>query len=224
MNKFLPFLFLLFSVSLSFGQINATTSEGKHVLLNEDGTWEYARGKAEPVGNTAPDKAPVTSGLCDYKTNEIDEFTGVKKVIMKEQDLISHTPEEFKKYYRNQELTNAQVYCARVDDKKAVYINWKLNTESAYKIYGSIKSDSKFMVKLVSGDIVDLVFLKSNTGDSNDSLKYTTYLSYCLLGDESVQALQKSPVEKIRMYWSKGYKEYPVVEPNLFIDQLPCIE
>ena len=72
MNKFLPFLFLVFSVSLSYGQIDATTSEGKHVLLNEDGTWEYARGKAEPVGNTAPDKAPVASGLCDYKTNEID--------------------------------------------------------------------------------------------------------------------------------------------------------
>jgi len=49
MKGFLSAAALLFMIgAAAFGQLNATTDDGRHVLLNDDGTWEF-RTEAESV-------------------------------------------------------------------------------------------------------------------------------------------------------------------------------
>ena len=96
-------------------------------------------------------------------------------------------------------------------------------TKEAYKYFGSIL-DSKIMVKFQDGETIELNFSKSDVGDTKYDYGYTTYSSYVILDEESIKVLKTKPIEKVRMYWSKGYEDYPVSDANLFINQLPCID
>ena len=212
-------VFLFATVTLSFAQNKeATTTDGRKVILKPDGTWVYA------ATTTKETPTPTPSNDCSYRTNEIDDFTGDKKVILNEQDFINYTSDEIKRYYRKQDFVRCQVYAARINETKAAYFFWTLQTKEAYKLFGSIAQDSKIMVKFRDGETIELNFLKFDVGDTKYDLGHTTYSSYVILDEESVKVLKSKPIEKVRMYWSKGYQDYPVSNAYLFNNQLSCIE
>jgi hypothetical protein len=44
------------------------------------------------------------------------------------------------------------------------------------------------------------------------------------MDDTQFSELASKEVEKVRMYWSKGYEDYPVMNPTLFNSQLNCLK
>ena len=64
---------------------------------------------------------------------------------------------------------------------------------------------------------------KYNTGDTNYNLNCTYYGSYIILSEEDRELLSTKEIEKIRMYWSKGYEDYDVNNPTLIMNQLNCL-
>lgn len=220
MKKITTTLFLVFAmVTLTFAQNQeATTADGKKVILKPDGTWEYVETETKEI------ETPTPNGDCSYRTNEVDEFTGKKKLVLNEQDFINYTSEELKKYYKKKDYVKCQVYAAKVEETKVAYFYWTLQTKEAYKYFGSIARDSKIMVKFQDGETIELNFSKSDVGDTKYDYGYTTYSSYVILDEESIKVLKTKPIEKVRMYWSKGYEDYPVSDANLFINQLLCID
>ena len=207
--------FLVFGIlTFAFAQNKeATTNTGKKVILKTDSTWVYKKIETQDPSRD-----------CSYRTNEVDEFTGTKKIVLNEQDFINYTSEELKKYYKKKEYVKCQVYVAKVEETKVAYFYWTLQTKEAYKFFGSIARDSKIMVKFQDGETIELNFSKSDVGDTKYDYGYTTYSSYVILDKESIKVLKTKPIEKLRMYWSKGYEDYPVSDQNLFINQLPCID
>lgn len=216
-------VFLFATVTLSFAQNKeATTTDGRKVILKPDGTWVYGATTTKEKPTPTP---TLTSGNdCSYRINEIDDFTGDKKVILNHQDFIIYTSDEMKRYYRKQDFVRCQVYAARINETKAAYFFWTLQTKEAYKLVGSIAQDSKMIVKFRDGETIELNFSKFDVGDTEYDLGYTTYHSFVILDEESVKVLQSKPIEKVRMYWSKGYQDYPVSNAYLFNNQLSCIE
>lgn len=211
-------LLIISSMTMTFAQDQeATTTSGKKVILKSDGTWEYKQ--EQEVKTITP-----TPTDCSYRTNEVDEFTGKKKLVLNEQDFINYTSEELKEYYKKKDFVNCKVYAARFEDTKVAYFYWTLQTKEAYKYFGSISKGSKIMIKLVNGETFELTFAKYDSGDTKYDYGYTTYSSYVVLDDASIDALKSTEIEKVRMYWAKGYEDYPVSNARLFIDQLPCID
>ena len=69
MRQLITLTTLLFITLTAFGQIEATTKEGKKVILNSDGTWKYSE--------TTEAKETKTSFECsDLIANETDKVTG----------------------------------------------------------------------------------------------------------------------------------------------------
>ena len=64
-------LFLVTIYITAFSQKKATDEDGKAVILNRDGTWEYLEIEKLP-----------TKGDCKFDTNEVDEFTGNQTVVL----------------------------------------------------------------------------------------------------------------------------------------------
>jgi hypothetical protein len=195
----------------------ATTVSGKKVILNSDGSWKYKETEqAKP--------SPAAQSDCNYTTNEVDEFTGKKKLVLRESDFINYTSEDLKKYYKKKDYINCKVGLAQIENTKAAYFYWVLQTKEAYKYFGSIKKGATIMVKLVNGDTFELMFSKYDTGETKYDYGYTNYSSYVILDQASIDALKSAEIDKVRMSWSKGYEDYPVSNPRLFIDQLSCVE
>lgn len=162
---------------------------------------------------------------CNYTKNEVDEFTGTSKLSLGKEVFIKHTDDEMKKYIKkNKDYTKCEISLSRIDKTKVAYVTWTLQTEKAYEYYGSIDKGSKFLLKFTNGETIELNHLKYNNGKTQYGLGYTTYMSYMILDDTTIEILKTNKVEKARMYWSKGYKDYPVFNPDLFINQIPCIE
>lgn len=208
------------SISMAIAQTQeATTTSGKKVILKSDGTWEFKTATQSPVKE-------LSTSDCNYRTNEVDEFTGTKKLVLEADDFINHTDEDLKKYFKKKdtEYINCKAYTAKVNDLKVLYTHWTIQSKTAYDTYGFIQKGSKLIIKFVDGSTVELNVASSDTGDTNYDHDYTTYSTYMVLNDDHVSLLKSSEVEKIRMYWSKGYTDFPVFNPRLFINQLPCLE
>ncbi len=71
MTRFITLIcFSFLSVLCTAQTQQATTTDGKKVVLNNDGTWRYAD-DTEGMAN------------CDYELREIDEFAGTAHILMK---------------------------------------------------------------------------------------------------------------------------------------------
>jgi hypothetical protein len=163
---------------------------------------------------------------CKYSKNEVDEFTGTSKLVLESEMFISYTDSSLLKYYKKSlhQYVECQIYCAKINDLKVVYTVWRIDTESAYRYYGAIYEDAKLMFKFTDGTTLTLNYLSSDVGDTNYDSKYTYYSSYCFMDDGQFSDLAFKQVEKVRMYWSEGYEDYPVMNPSLLNSQINCLK
>lgn len=213
---------LLLNVSTVFGQITVKTDEGNVVLLNADGTWTY-EGK-ETQTAISDKKQNLPSKDCDYQKNEVDEFTEKVIKVLNPQNLIKHTPDNLQSFYKKESFVETAAFLASSNGNVFLYMNWIIRSKKAYDTYGYIKKGAKLMLKLENGEVVDLSFRKSDTGDIDYDDNLTSFMSTCYISPENMSLLKKSPIQKIRMSWTKGYQEYTPENLSLLIDQIPCVE
>ncbi len=139
MKKITTTLILVFAVvAITFGQDQeATTNNGKKVILKSDGTWVYA--KEEIIESP---KSDVDLSDCKYWKNEVDEFTG-----------------DVKKYTKSQKIgkskySSLNMELRRFDDSYLIFARYTGDL-------GCVSSDSYIMIKLKNGETVKLI----NFGD-----------------------------------------------------------
>jgi len=163
---------------------------------------------------------------CNYYKNEVDEFTGDTKIIMETESFISHTDSSLLKYYKKkkEQYLEVGVYVAKLNETYVLYFNAKFQTKKAYEYYGSVSKGSKIIMKLADGTMAELIISKSDFGKTNYDRGTSTYSSYCILGESDLSSLKSSEIDKVRIYWSKGYESYDCDSPSLLIKQLNCLK
>lgn len=163
---------------------------------------------------------------CNYYKNEVDEFTGDTKIIMETESFISHTDSSLLKYYKRkkEQYLEVGVYVAKLNETYVLYFDAKLQTKKAYDYYGVISKGSKIIMKLSDGSMTELIISKSNFGKTDYDRGTTTYSSYCVLEESDISSLKSSNIDKVRIYWSKGYESYDCDSPGLLIKQLNCLD
>lgn len=65
--------------------------------------------------------------------------------------------------------------------------------------------------------------MQSSTPEINFKYKYSYYENILDLTFKDVEELKKSAVKKVRINYTKGYKDYEVNDENLLIRQLECV-
>ena len=177
-------------------------------------------------GAYSQDSTEVKEQVCNFTTNETDEFTGTTKMILESERFVEFTDSSLIKYYKRKkhQYIELDIYLAKIDNLYALYDIWRIDSKSAYKYFGSISTDAKFLVKFKDGKMLELKHAKYDTGDTNYDLNCTYYGSYIILSDEDRELLATKEIQKIRMYWSKGYEDYDVDNPTLIMNQLNCLK
>jgi hypothetical protein len=160
---------------------------------------------------------------CKYAKNEVDEFTGDKKVITKPELFVSHTDSVLKKYFKKKDYLTINCYAGNISNYKVVYFSVKIRSKSAYDTYGSIQKGSEIMLK-TNSETITVKSLTYDSGDVDYEDNITTYSFYCLIDEATNKKLVKDSIEKIRIYWSKGYDDYPVVDKDAIKRHLNCVK
>ena len=139
----------------------------------------------------------VNAQECDYTKNEVDEFTGDIKKNLK-----------FKEVAKN--------------DLGRLHISLRY-LEGTYMLVGHegdlgcVSHDSKIMIKLEDGEILTL----DNFGDIDCGDHPTFYFD---ISPANLIKLNKSPINKIRLYGSDAYSDLNPTDKEFFIKNLPCVK
>ncbi|MFD0999432.1 hypothetical protein ACFQ21_08945 [Ohtaekwangia kribbensis] len=90
MKKILLCLIPLLKLAIVFGQIEATTKDGKAVILNSNGTWKYVEEDKKVVESTI---TPISYECKDIVIDKVDKMTGESTRMMKEGMVVSEDNE-----------------------------------------------------------------------------------------------------------------------------------
>ncbi|NQU67536.1 MAG: hypothetical protein HQ510_06305 [Candidatus Marinimicrobia bacterium] len=155
----------IFILSLNlFSQTEATTKDGKKVILKDNGTWKYTR-----IDVVDEEVAAVS---CDYSKNEIDEFTG---------DVLKVTkPILIGKFKRNKLYV---AYQSKTD-------KYGKTISLIFSGFGDLKCDdensSSIMLKFEDGEIVELNGYTENCGDNTEFTGEISFISFAKSSEENL--------------------------------------
>lgn len=164
------------------------------------------------------------SGNCEYGFDDIDEFTGKRRVELAKQTFFTHTADRLKPYFKNNHhITGEGFLSATTGGVK--YLNLKLSilSEHAQREFGLLEKGSMLSLKLINGATVKLLNTKTSSGLLNKVTKTTVYRGQYLISKDHEKTLKKSEVDKVRVVWGTGYEDYEVYELDFFIDQFKCL-
>lgn len=170
-------LTLFFCVTFSFAQTQATTQDGKNVLLKTDGTWEL-------VKTTETETLPTE---CDaYISTEVDKVTGKSSTAARKSIVVS---ENGGKKGFGFFLMNSK--------------NTLIMSITAVGASGCIEEDAKMNVLFTDGTRLELV----NDGKFNCKSKFTLYFGGSFGGNSELKHFMNKEVEIMRIWTSKSYVE-----------------
>lgn len=164
-------------VAFCQAQTQATTNDGKSVLLNSDGTWTLA--------DTAKTETLTTE--CDsYISTEVDKVTGKSSTAAKKTIVVSKDggKKGFGFFLMN--------------SKNSLIISITVAGASS-----CIEDDAKMYVLFTDGTRLELI----NDGKFNCKSKYTQYLGGVFGKDSELELFKHKEIDTIRIWTSKSYVE-----------------
>lgn len=188
--------------------------------------------KAKEVEQERIDKELKNTVLCKTST---DDFTGLKTIETNQKRLIIIENEVVKE--KAQDLWQQGIYadyemfvCAftaiKTGNKRTLDVYLKFNTDRPLDFYGIIEKGTLIEFKLENSKIVKLPFTNTVTPTIKTKYKYSYYENSLSVSEKDLMEFMASNVKKIRIHFSKGYKDYDVEKENsdLFLKQIKCIK
>ncbi|MEK6616647.1 MAG: hypothetical protein AABZ32_11170 [Bacteroidota bacterium] len=168
---------------------------------------------------------PMPSGNCIYTRDEKDPLGKRIRVVQDEKFIsLEFTDSAAKAFYKGEEFFKGYLSCVSVDTVLGIYFDFKIHTDDAFQYYGMLKKDNKITLMLKSGRAVELSFGSTFSGNTNLTNEFTEYSSFAHLSKSNAERLMSEDLQRVRISWSKKDEEYVVVNPKIFINQIPCVE
>lgn len=196
MKRLFALTILIIVSSTTFGQIEATTKDGKRVILNTDGTWKYVEATTTKVNN-------ISLECSDLIADETDKVTGKTTRGMKSSLIVSKDGKNGFGFYMfeagNSIILNATVVGAG----------------------GCIDDTNKMNILFHDGTRLELV----NNAKFNCESNFTLYFGGSFAKKKELELLRTKEIETMRIWTSKSYVEEDFTEENsrAFMRSLDCL-
>lgn len=138
--------------------------------------------------------------------------------------MFTYTHQEVKKRYPGKDMLQTDVRLVeRNDGKMDLSLRFTWNAENPQRFYGNFRNKHPLEIKLMDGDVITLYNRTSGTWVlSEDESSYTMTVNYSL-PDHHMKVLEKNFISDVRIYWERGYENYPVYNIGVLVDQLNCL-
>lgn len=181
-KMFLTLTLLIISTLSLTAQTEATTKEGKKVILNEDGTWKYVEKEITLNPNTTTDY-----DCSDYISTEVDKVTGKSVVAAKEMLIVS----------KDGGKKGFGFYILKSSKGSIIF------SIQAVGAGNCIDDNDKMNVLFRDGTRIAL----TNDSDFNCDAEYTQYFGSVFGKKKELEMFKSKEVETIRIWTSNGYVE-----------------
>lgn len=162
---------------------------------------------------------------CKYAFNGKDPVTGHQRKDLEAQHLFSFTDEKLRMFLKDKEYLSCKGYLSSMDGGyRFLTLEFSFSTPNAKEAYGFIEKGSVLTIRLINGDFINLRSGSMDRGSFNLKEKMLTYQVNYPIAQDQLSFLEKSEVDKIRVFWSSGYEEYEVYQLDFFMNQLSCLD
>ncbi len=181
-------------------QIEATTKDGKTVLLFENGTWEYTSENLEV--NTQVDIAKIKEGLTAESPLEELYYAESKRLV---------------KYFGPIKGTiKGRAKCMIVDGQPKVFFQWEVRLLDSYRYFGQMKAGKTVTLKTKKNTPIELVLTEDIDLEFVEKYNFSIFKGACKLNDEQFKILMNSAITEIEVEWKKESETYPVNDAYYF--------
>lgn len=162
---------------------------------------------------------------CRYVRNEKNPEGKRIRIVEEEKFIaVSFQDSALLREFKGDDYFKGYLSCVSVDSSLGIYFNFKINSADAFQYYGLIKKNNKINFILSSGKGVEVSFQTTFSGSTNLSLDFTEYSTFSFLTKAQARQLLSEELERVVITWSKREEEYNVVNPRIFLNQLPCVQ
>ena len=162
---------------------------------------------------------------CVLAFNGVDEFSGKKRKDVDKQLFFTHTNEELRSIFKDQDYMTCTGYLSSLSGGlKFLTLNITIASKSAQREYGILEKGALINIKLLDGENVKLVNSKTNMGLEDPLEGTVAYRGQYIISSGDEKKLKRSEVDKVRIIWSSGYEDYEIYELDFFKHQFKCLE
>lgn len=160
---------------------------------------------------------------CRYAFDGQDTETGRYRRDLQPELLFSYTDERLRPYLQDKEYLVCEAYISSAGGFRYLTLDFTFAYPNAQEAYGFIDQNSVLTIKLLNGDIINLRAGKMDRGQYNTVKKELTYSVYYPIDRSYIGLLKTSEVDLLRVFWSSGFEEYPILQMDFFQRQFQCL-
>lgn len=198
MKKLTAYFFVLTAFQLSVNaQIKATTEEGKDVILNSDGTWEY-------IEQANSSSESLSLECADLTKTDTDKMTGKSTTGAKETLIVSDDGGK----------TGFGIYVFK-SQKSIIYSMQAVGAGSC------IDDEDKANILFRDGTRIELI----NDAKFNCDAKFTLYFGGIFGKKRELELLATKEIETMRIWTSKSYieKDFTIEQSKKLMAITACL-
>ncbi len=161
---------------------------------------------------------------CVFVANGRDEFSGDMRRETQKEELFRFTNDFMKPYLKDVPHILCEANLVTVGPLISLNLTFTINDQNARRAFGSIPQGSRATVKLIDGSTFNLINLRGDDGQTDESGRVTVYRAQYGLDRSLLKRLTDSELDKIRVSWSKGHEDYEIYNIDLLKRQMRCLE
>ena len=194
----LTLMVLTISTFSLFAQTEATTKDGKKVILNEDGTWKF--------DTTVVVEKTVNMECSELISTETDKMTGKSSTASKETLIISDDGGK----------NGFGIFLMNSSSGSIIF------SIQAVGAGGCIDDDNKMNILFRDGTRLELV----NNGKFNCKAKFTLYFGGSFGNKKELEMLRTKEIETMRIWTSKSYveKDFSSEQSKQLMQTIDCLQ
>src|ERR1035437_6000158 len=164
-------------------------------------------------------------GNCTFSKDGKDSLGKNIRVVESEKFIAMQFPDSaLQALYKGEDFVKGYMSCVTEDTVLGIYVDITIHTEEAYQYYGAIKKGNNITFVLKSGRTVEVPFGSTFSGNTNLWTESTESSSFAHLSRANAQQLKSEELQRVIISWSKKNEDYTVINPKIFINQLPSVQ
>ncbi len=200
------FIFIVsFSIQHTYAQIEAVTTNGKKVILFEDGSWEYLR-KTE---------------ILNSNDVEIDTLLSKRGELTELYYMVSPRLDRY--FSGSQSMIRGKVECSFIKGEGRLFFQWEVNLSDAYRYFGNLRKGVELTLNIKGTDDLHLNLNQDLATDIMEKYNYSVLKGACILSQQQLNVLLKNQVVSIDVAWKKKNEKYLIADSDFFRNEFSTL-
>lgn len=162
---------------------------------------------------------------CNLAYDGVDEFIGKKRKDVERDVFFTFTNDDMRRYMKQEDYITCEGNLTQIKGG-ILLLNLfiTVNTTDAQRSFGGLSKGSLLIIKMINGEIINLVNNQSDDGVFDPIKKQHTFTGQFRINGGQERVLKKGEVDLVRVIWEAGYEDYEVYNLDFFINQFKCLE